>query len=342
MKSSSYANFTTGIAVLLLASLPAFATFPGKNGRIAFVLGPDIYTMKADGSDVRQLTNLGSTGVAFVPSWSTDGKLLVFNQTRLDSFRGQLWVMNADGTRHRLLLAEESFNDWTPSFSPDGRSVIFTRCKLDIEACAVYTVGMDGGHPQEVTAFELGIQDFFPEYSPDGLTITFNAFGREGIVEAIYRLGPDDKKPVRLTPPALDSGLPDWSPDGSRITFATNQNHFENSEIAVVGKDGDALRLLTNNGNDFFSGPHDYSPSWSPQGDAIAFERDAPDFSSGAIFVLRVESAIPLRIMELPAPRRLGAAADRAGNAFAKTEMKRRLRKLQEGFQPRWGVASDQ
>jgi len=29
---------------------PAHATFPGKNGRIAFILGPDVYTMNPDGA----------------------------------------------------------------------------------------------------------------------------------------------------------------------------------------------------------------------------------------------------------------------------------------------------
>ena len=36
--------------ILLASTIPAHATFPGKNGRIAFVVGPDIYTMNPDGS----------------------------------------------------------------------------------------------------------------------------------------------------------------------------------------------------------------------------------------------------------------------------------------------------
>ena len=61
--------------VLLAAALfatPAHASFPGKNGRIAFVFGPDIYTMSVDGSDVRQLTAFTDDNSAFWESWSAD------------------------------------------------------------------------------------------------------------------------------------------------------------------------------------------------------------------------------------------------------------------------------
>ena len=56
------------------------ATFPGKNGKIAFTgSNGDVYTMNPDGSNVMQLTffsvNGGSTCCAV---WSADGRQLVF------------------------------------------------------------------------------------------------------------------------------------------------------------------------------------------------------------------------------------------------------------------------
>jgi len=69
-------------AILLMlafvSALPAHATFPGKKGRIAFVEGPDIFTMNPDGSDVRQLTASTGGDLASWPNWSSDGKQLVF------------------------------------------------------------------------------------------------------------------------------------------------------------------------------------------------------------------------------------------------------------------------
>jgi Tol biopolymer transport system component len=71
--------------VIALITVPAHATFPGKNGRIAFVQGPDIYTMNQDGSNVRQLTAL-TDGGAFWVNWSPDGKQIVFVAIRRTRF----------------------------------------------------------------------------------------------------------------------------------------------------------------------------------------------------------------------------------------------------------------
>src|SRR6202042_2395317 len=96
--------------MLLATTLPAHATFPGKNGRIAFIQGPDVYTINADGSDMRQLTNLGSDNRAFWESWSPDGKQIVFNEYPSPNFLGQLWLMDAEGSNQRLLLADTDFS----------------------------------------------------------------------------------------------------------------------------------------------------------------------------------------------------------------------------------------
>jgi len=86
-----------------LAISAAHATFAGKNGRIAFVFGPNIYTMNPDGSDVGQLTNLGDDNSAYWESWSADGKKIVFCEFPAPDFGAQLWIMDSDG---RLAVRE--------------------------------------------------------------------------------------------------------------------------------------------------------------------------------------------------------------------------------------------
>src|SRR5690348_16494506 len=159
----------SGILVCcMFATLLAHATFAGKNGRIAFILGPDVYTMTPAGSDVRQLTNLGEKA-AFWESWSPDGNQIVFNIFSPPFFNaGAIWLMNADGSNQHLVLKEDNFNDEQPSFTPDGQSLFFDRCNLQIEECAIYKVGLDGRGLTQLTNYELGIADISPALSPDG------------------------------------------------------------------------------------------------------------------------------------------------------------------------------
>jgi Tol biopolymer transport system component len=165
-------KWITAIAVLptLLAALagPAWASFPGRNGRIAFIQGPDIYTMNADGSDVRQLTSLGPSNSAFYEAWSPDGLQLIFVEFPPGA-PTQIWVMNADGSNQHQLFSDPLYNDFDPTFSPDGKEVVFTRCQLTGN-CAIYRVEADGTGMTAVTNFDPNpdVSDIEPVYSPDG------------------------------------------------------------------------------------------------------------------------------------------------------------------------------
>ena len=72
---------------------------------------------------------------------------------------------------------------------------------------------------------------------------------------------------------------PDWSPDGTKITFISNS--YGNNEIYVMDADGSNQTNLTNNVG------YDESPKLSPDGTKIgfAFARD----SNIEIYVMDVE-----------------------------------------------------
>ena len=326
-------------AVLLFTALSAHATFPGKNGRIAFVQGPDVYTMNPDGSDVRQLTNLGPDDSAFWESWSPDGKQIVFNEYKSPDFLGQLWLMNADGSNQHVLLADTDFDDERPSFTADGKSVVFSRCRLDIEACALFQVEISSGVISAVTDFQLGVQDLSPHYSSDN-RLAFTGVDRQGIICAIELSNRHGSGLTRLTPAPLSARQPDWSPDGRRIAFSTHCRNPQNEEIWVVTVKGDELFRLTRNGNDYFSGPHDYHPSWSPQGDAIVFERDAPDFSSSGIFIMKPDGSGCVKVLALGPSVRASKLRHQQGQKLD-SRGARRLKQIEDGgAMPQWGAAN--
>src|ERR1700739_208136 len=87
------------LAMLISAVGTAFATFPGRNGLIAFQIQTDaglqIYTVRPNGKDLRQITFL--SGDAGDASWSPDGHRIVFDHATPGECTN-VAIMNFDGT----------------------------------------------------------------------------------------------------------------------------------------------------------------------------------------------------------------------------------------------------
>ena len=275
---------------LVAAGGTAHATFPGANGRIAFVTAKggccNISTMNPDGLDVLQLTHVAPGTAAFDPFWSPDGSRIVFDIQRFGAaFHSQIWVMNADGTHQHRLLADPFFIDYLPSYSPDGTKVVFNRCRPDFEACAIYRMKANGTSLTAITPLKLSVQDIAPVYSPDGSTIAFNGNGRGGVRLAVYLMNADGSNVRRLTRANLGAFAPDWSPDGSRIVFTTHCCGLRQpTAIWAIDADGTGLQELT-----FPGQRRDFTPSFAPEGDKIAFEQDSSDFSHFAVWIMNMD-----------------------------------------------------
>jgi Tol biopolymer transport system component len=343
------------VAVALVSAIPANATFSGKNGRIVFAQGkpPDIYTMNPDGSDVKQLTFFGSNGGSAVwGNWSPDGSELVFSQQASTTAPGQLWIMNADGSNQHLLLNDPSYSEAVPSFSPDGSQIVFTRCETSGHfQCALYRVQADGTGLTAITHYNpnLDVIDWDPAYSPDGRTIAFESYFRteSGLLEAIYLMNADGSNIHSITPPRLGAEESNWSPDGTNILFSSNDPTCGgcwvlSSEIWLISADeGETTRLTFNNKqwHGLNTVPHDLAPSWSPQGDAIVFERDAPDFSSSAIYVMNRDGSNQKLILQVSTHRTVTLPMENR-IAGPKLTMQHMLKLIEQGGTfPRWGAA---
>lgn len=270
------------------------------NSRIAFIQATpngspqDMYTMRPDGTDERQLTNLGPNNAAFWENWSADGSQIVFSAYP-NAGPGELWLMNGDGSNQHPLLSENDFANNAPSFSPDGAFVVFTRCKVlnDGDGCAIYRIRVDGTDLTPVTHFQREVSDWEPVYSPDGNTIVFESFSRGGLLGTLYLMNPDGSN-VRLGTPAYVGAVnPHWSPDGEKIAFSSHCCNPQNPDLWTIRRDGSDLRRLTGNAKTDRDIPiaHYYSgPSWSPDGKAIAFDAFTVSTKMNAVDVIRVDS----------------------------------------------------
>jgi Tol biopolymer transport system component len=84
----------------------------------------------------------------------------------------------------------------------------------------------------------------------------------------VYTINPDGTARRQLTHVSATqaAGAPDWSPDGTKIVYESNQTG--DYRIWVMNADGSGQRQLTND-----PGFADLEPAWSPDGTRILFSR---------------------------------------------------------------------
>lgn len=85
----------------------------------------EIYTCNVDGTDVKQITNLGKANWA--PFFHPMGNKIVFssNHHGEKGYNFQLFMINIDGTGLEQITTESNFNAF-PMFSPDGKKIVFS------------------------------------------------------------------------------------------------------------------------------------------------------------------------------------------------------------------------
>ncbi len=90
----------------------------------------ELFVMNADGSDNRQITQLG--GANFGPSWTPDGQRIIFasNHKNPRSRNFDLYLVNLDGSNLEQVTTNAEF-DGFPMFSPDGRKLIWASNRFD-------------------------------------------------------------------------------------------------------------------------------------------------------------------------------------------------------------------
>lgn len=278
----------TAIAFVLLctAAGPAWASFPGRNGAIAYgvssgdrssVPATSIRAVDPRTGRVRVLRDCPiradrpspDCSVAG-PHYSPNGLRIAFPTVELaypvdqpEQSRPGLGIMAADGTRFENHPTPNRYSRL--AWSPQGNRFLLERSLTpEDRPAAMFIASLAGNELSQVTpGAAQGRASPQPDWSSTGriafvASPTGCAFRcREDIF--VKRVGGTAR---RLT--YRGGSSPSWSPHATKLAFVRRVGALR-GDIYIVEKNGRGLRRLTYRGG--------YSPTWSPDGKWIAFMR---------------------------------------------------------------------
>jgi|ERR1035441_5887045 Tol biopolymer transport system component len=290
-------------AALLLLTQQAQATFPGQNGKIAFVGNQSgnwqLYTMDPDGSNQTRITNLpATTWELWLPAFSPNGRKILFTHDSQENpcppgaydpiGCGDLYVVNIDGTG-LTRLTNDGFS-WAGTWSPDGTRIVFDHISSVIYVDTVATMAADGSGVLPALTDKFWSSGF-ARYTPDGQHFVFYS-QNGGFVSTVWTMKTDGSNQRRVTEPALEGFANDVSPNGNHLLLIDHQNTVLPTAIFVMNLDGDDIKQLTYPP----AGSNDGLGAYSPDGKKIVFLSNRLTPGSLDIFTMNVDGTDIQRI----------------------------------------------
>jgi Tol biopolymer transport system component len=217
-----------------------------------------IYTMNADGSGVRALTD--GPGNDLWPDLAPDGRHIAFASTR--SGNSEIYVLDlADGTLTNV--SNNAGDDSWPRWSPNGREIVFHSNRDG--NYNIFVVKPDASGLRRITTDAA--LDQWLDWSPDGQRVAFRRGNDVYVADAT-----DEEQNVRrltFVPATIDQ-MPAWSPNGQQIAFMSLREGY--CAVFLMNADGSEQVNLTPKGaTDAASSWCSRAPSWSRNGQQIYF-----------------------------------------------------------------------
>ena len=217
----------------------------------------DIFLVNVDGSDLVLLASkisIATSRLNSAPSWSPDGSAIAF-LSNLDS-RHQAYVINSDGTQQVALNVKNCQRDGLPyivdqrgyivnihgSWSPDDARIAWspdgTRIALTCLESLIRLIHLEDGTQSSIWACHDPVSS--PAWSPDSTHIAFTCrWSDNDMIYLIdlnhadvtrFAIVGDGPHPVwapyvvHLPEEEGNAVQPAWSPDGTKIAFASDRD----------------------------------------------------------------------------------------------------------------------
>jgi Tol biopolymer transport system component len=229
-----------------------------------------IWSIRPDGSAMRQLSQAGADEQDVDPVFSPDGKSILFTSTR--GGKTGVWRMPADGpAAQRICDGDQA--EW----SPDGRQIVFR------SGGQLFVREMASGHQRAITPQQGWPHCSGPAWSPDGRFVAMACRWDAG--NALFLVPAAGGPPIRVYD-KKGACEPHWSPDGKRLVYETE------THICTIDPDGKKNRIIT-----FFGGVQRYG-RFSPDGKSIVFCQGESEHGPWELYIVPSSGGTPQKLTD--------------------------------------------
>ncbi|MBT3266767.1 hypothetical protein HN371_06400 [Candidatus Poribacteria bacterium] len=228
-----------------------------------------LYSIALDGSDVR-LLSMQPRPIAGI-DWGPTARKIAYADSWGPAL--SLWAVEPNDLDLDWFTTRDIWDDSYPSWSPDGRRIAMmsNRAGNDeihiVEAAELDADRVDYAKTHDPTNItHTPVDERWPAWSPVGDVIAFVS-DRSGTFQ-IHLTDPNGANVRQIThardfPDGITRPPMAWSPDGRTLAFSARVGKRYDIYFQRLGDR--SPRRLTN------SAGHDWSPTYSPSGDRIAF-----------------------------------------------------------------------